>query len=370
MLVAYGPGNQPVVAEDTPPEELHHWSHEHALHCPNCRGIVHVRGGPDKRTQLHFAHQKGECAWSTESESIRHMSGKLLLAQWLRGQFPTALVTLEERLPEPNRIADVFVRHADGRCWAVEFQCAPLDIAEWRHRHTAYHNAGITDTWIIGANRREKQEAFLEAVLTTAQEILFLDPLLSPPRAWLRWPVPRREAQFWQDLGGRQETNITPGGWVGRAGYGITLTDELYAISLDSGARLVHPAKVARERRLHLLQAMRSVPLPDAAQVTAYFAHNVDEKALHLVLIPLVKAYLHDPELLQRYNYGRGHPGQPVSVADRERVLKAHSWLTGLERQGFSGESIARLIKDLPYVGAYAALATYAEMLLSLPHQA
>ena len=73
MLVAYGPDGHPVIAEETPLEQLQQWSHERALHCPNCRRVVHVRGGPGKRAQLHFAHQKGECAWSTESESVRHI---------------------------------------------------------------------------------------------------------------------------------------------------------------------------------------------------------------------------------------------------------------------------------------------------------
>src|SRR6516225_8340311 len=114
MLVAYGPDDRPVVAEEAPLEQLQSWSREHLLHCPNCRGIVHLRGGPEKRTQLHFAHQRGECAWSTEAESLRHARGKLILSQWLREQFPQATITLEERLPEPNRIADIFVAHADG----------------------------------------------------------------------------------------------------------------------------------------------------------------------------------------------------------------------------------------------------------------
>src|SRR6266567_2259839 len=103
MLVAYGPNGCPVVAEDEPLEQLQQWSHERTLHCPNCRGAVHVRGGPGKRAQLHFAHQRGECAWSTETESVRHARGKMVLAHWLHEQFPHAVITLEERLPEPNR---------------------------------------------------------------------------------------------------------------------------------------------------------------------------------------------------------------------------------------------------------------------------
>lgn len=198
MLVAYGPDGQTVVAEETPLEQLRQWSRERMMYCPNCRGVVHVRGGQEKRTQLHFAHQKGECAWSTEGESVRHARGKVVIANWLRSQFPQAAVTLEERLPEPNRIADVYVRHADGRCWAVEFQCAPLDVEGWHHRHSAYREAHIVDIWIIGNNRREKQEAFIEAILANAHEVLFLDPLLIPPLIWLRWPVTRETARQWE----------------------------------------------------------------------------------------------------------------------------------------------------------------------------
>lgn len=60
ILVAYGPEEVPVVAEEMPLEQLQSWSHEQQLHCSNCCGVVHVRGGPSKRMQLHFAHQRGE----------------------------------------------------------------------------------------------------------------------------------------------------------------------------------------------------------------------------------------------------------------------------------------------------------------------
>ncbi len=65
MLVAYGPDGRAVVAEEVPLQQLQRWSQDRVLYCPNCRGVVHVRGGPEKRIQLHFAHQKGECLWST-----------------------------------------------------------------------------------------------------------------------------------------------------------------------------------------------------------------------------------------------------------------------------------------------------------------
>lgn len=369
MLVAYGPEGQAVVADETPLEQLRGWSREHALYCPNCRGVVHVRGGPDKRTQLHFAHQKGECEWSTESESVRHARGKSVLAQWLREQFPAATVTLEERLPEPNRIADIFIRHIDGQSWAIEFQCAPLDIAEWRMRHQAYRKAGILDTWIIGNNRREKQEAFIEAVVAQAQEAMFLDPQVTPARIWLRWPVTRAIAQEWQSkLPAKVGHGYRPAldGWVGGLGYGATLIGTLPEVWLDEQAHLRHPLREHIAARTRLLQSMSSATTVDSEALYTYLQYNVGEEALHVVLIPLLHAYLHDPDLLRRYNYGRGPFNQPLDNADVRRVQKAHAWFKKLERQGFDTVRLQDLIKEIPFTGPYAAFANYAETLLAL----
>jgi Competence protein CoiA-like family len=379
MLVAYGPENQPIVAEDAPLEQIQHLSHEQLLHCPNCRGIVHVRGGPKKRTQLHFAHRKGECAWSTESESPRHARGKLVLAHWLQQQFPRAQVTLEERLPEPSRIADIFVKHPDGRQWAVEFQCAPLDIEEWQLRHTAYRKAGILDTWIIGNNRREKQEAFIEAILATTREILFLDPLVEPPDSWLRWSITRRQALEWQKtnkpdkIANQSRQAILPsnrpelGGWVGHTGYGMTLFDSLSHIRLDPQGKLLHPQRTAMEEQRRLLQAMTNAQAPEETQLYTYLQPYVEEKALQHFIIPLLKSYLHDPELMKRYNYGRGQASpSPDTANDPRRIARARVWLSQLQAQGYTTADLQALIKTIPFVGPYAAFAGYAEMLLAL----
>src|SRR5947209_2013452 len=272
MLVAYGPNGHPIVAEETSLDLLQRWSHERALRCPNCRGVVHVRGGPEKRTQLHFAHQKGECAWSTEAESVRHARGKSVLAHWLSVQFPQAVITLEERLPEPNRVADVFVRHKNGVCWAVEFQCAPLDIHEWQHRHTAYRNAHILDIWIIGNNRRKTQ----------------------------------------------------------------------------------------------LLQAMAAAPAVDEVSLLSYLGQSVSEETVRDVVLPLLRAYLRDPDLLRRYNFGRGSPRQPLREGDALRVQRAMHWLLSLAKKGYSAICLQELLKELPFVGPYAAFTRYYEMLLEL----
>jgi competence protein CoiA-like protein len=365
MLVAYGPGGHAVVAEEVPLQQLQRWSQERVLYCPNCRRVVHVRGGPEKRIQLHFAHQKGECLWSTESETVRHMQGKKVLAEWLRKQFPQASVTLEERLPEPNRIADIFVAHADGQRWAIEYQCAPLDIEEWRLRHTAYFEAGIQDTWIIGKNRQEKQEGFIEAIIALAHEVMFLDPLVTPPRVWLRWPVTRETVQEWQT-----ETGWTPSleGWIGRSrpGYGATLSCQLQDVRLGADGKLIHTDRSALEVRLGLLRAMKDAQSIDEATLNAYLCPVVGEEVLRVVLFPMVRSYVRDPDLLRRFNYGRGTEEQSVSDADRRRVQQALIWLEKLSRQGIPPSSLETLAKQIPLIGPYAAFANFVEMLAFL----
>ena len=363
MLVAYGPNGCPVVAEDEPLEQLQQWSRERALRCPNCRGIVHVRGGPGKRAQLHFAHQRGECAWSTETESVRHARGKMVLAHWLHEQFPHAVITLEERLPEPNRIADILVVHTDGRRWAVEFQCAPLELGEWQRRHSAYRDANILDIWIIGDNRREKQEAFIEAILVAASEVMFLDPLVTPPRVWIRWPVTRDTLREWQ-----RNTIRTPllEGWVGHLGYGALLMGRLHEVKLEEQGKLVHPARMTLEARTKLLLVMRSASSLDEKTLEAYLSHSAGEEAIRVVILPLMRAYLRDPEFLQRYNYGRGRSGQSPGDADKRRLEQARAWCNGLRQQGFPPERVKALAKEIPFVGPYAAFAQYIEMLMAV----
>jgi hypothetical protein len=365
MLVAYGPEGQPVVAEEMYLAQLKDWSQRNLLYCPNCRGVVHVRGGPEKRTQIHFAHQKGECSWSTESETIRHLQGKIVLAEWLQKQFPKAIISLEKRLPEPNRVADIFVTYADGQQWAFEFQCAPLNIDEWHLRHTAYLESDIRDTWIIGNNRREKQEAFVEAIIASASEVMFIDPLLTPPIVWIRWAITRETMREWQVVKG-----WTPSleGWVGRSRSknGATLSGLLQDVSLGVDGRLIHPNRSELEARISLLGAMRTAQAIDKVYLKAYLQPIVGREALDVVLFPMLHAYLLDPDLFTRYNYGRGSEDYFVSDTDRRRVRQAHIWLERLAQRGFSAHWLEKLAQEIPLVGPYMAFANYVEMLAFL----
>jgi hypothetical protein len=363
MLVAYGPADRLVVAEETPLEQLLLWSRDQQLHCPSCRGNVHVRGGPGKQTQLHFAHQRGECAWSTEGESVRHMRGKMVLAQWLRTLFPEAVVTLEERLTSANRIADIFVVHADNTRQAIEFQCAPLELEEWQRRHAAYRADNIIDTWIIGVNRLEKQEAFLEGILSFAHELVFLDPLLTPPRIWMRWPTTQASMQAWeQDI----HSAVSLSGWFGRRGFGATLSSDLTELQLTPRGTFAHPQRTSLQRTQRLLQQMGHAHTPDPSQFTSFLAQYLDEISIQTVMQPLLRAFIRDPELFHRWNYGRGKWDQPVTSADTQRIDRARNWLQSLTERGYSAERLREFLSLIPLIGPYAALATYFEMLLSL----
>ena len=291
------------------------------------------------------------------------MRGKLVLAQWLRAQFPQAVVTLEERLPGPNRIADILVLHATGQRQAVEFQCAPLELEEWQMRHAAYRAASIVDTWIIGNNRLEKQEAFIEAILSFSQEIAFLDPLLTPPRAWLRWPATREAVRSWQS-GTQQPPALS--GWVGRLGFGATLVGDLTQLRLDVRGVFSHPQRTALHTSQQLLHKMKHASAPDLALFRTYLASYLGDATISIVMLPLLRAYLRDPDLLRRYNYGRGQWGQPMTPVDQQRIDRARAWLHTLAEQGFAPDRLHELAQIIPLVGPYAALASYLEMLLAL----
>ncbi len=365
MLVAYGPEEQLVIAEELNFAQLKDWSQKNLLYCPNCHGLVHVRGGPEKRIQLHFAHKRGECAWSTETESVRHSRGKKVLAEWLKQQFPQAEILLEKRLPVPNRIADIFVTFPDGRRWAIEFQCAHLDIDEWHLRHRAYMHAGIQDIWIVGSNRREKQDAFIEAIIITAGEVMFLDSLLTPPLIWIRWPVASDAVREWDHIRGWAPSLE---GWVGHSHskYGATLSGKLYDVALQTDGRLLHANRFQLNTQINLLKEMREAKTIETSPLHEYLTPFVGDEAMDVVLFPLLQAYLSDPELLTRFNYGRGSDGYCVRGADTLRIQKARIWLGELALQGYSFSWLAKLAQEIPHVGPYTAFANYIEMLASL----
>jgi hypothetical protein len=98
----------------------------------------------------------------------------------------------------------------------------------------------------------------------------------------------------------------------------------------------------------------------------SYLRQQMHEDAVREVVLPLLRAYVRDPELLRRFNYGRGRPGQTVSAEDKQRVHKAQQWLAQKKLQGFTSQRLQELVRELPFVGPYAAFASYLEMLIAL----
>jgi hypothetical protein len=104
----------------------------------------------------------------------------------------------------------------------------------------------------------------------------------------------------------------------------------------------------------------------DEVMLLAYLQERVSEEAMRIVILPLMRAYLRDAELLRRYNYGRGQLEQPLSEEDKLRVRRARHWLSGLAQQGFTAARLQELVKEIPFVGPYRAFAGYMEMLIAL----
>src|SRR5207245_5737242 len=117
-------------------------------------------------------------------------------------------------------------------------------------------------------------------------------------------------------------------GWVGHLGYGALLIGRLHEVHLDEQGKLVHFARSALEARTKLLHVMSTAPSLDEKALETYLLFSVDEEAIREVIMPLVRAYLRDPEFLQRYNYGRGRSGQFLDDADKGRVEQAHAWVS------------------------------------------
>jgi hypothetical protein len=148
-------------------------------------------------------------------------------------------------------------------------------------------------------------------------------------------------------------------------GYGATLSGSLSDIHLDAQGHFHHPFRSRLEERNHLLQTMTTSERADEQQLAILLGSRLSKEAMNLVLLPLLRSYLLDPELLRRYNYGRGQQDAAVAEADLARVNKAVTWLRGLRQRGFTREDLQALQQEIPFVGPYASFSGYMEMLLA-----
>ena len=98
----------------------------------------------------HFAHRRvPTCAHSPES--LMHLQGKAMIADWLRGLFGGRLdVAVEVPIGGGIRVADVLARSPRDRRMAFEIQYAALEPDEWQQRHDDYTANDVVDVWLWG----------------------------------------------------------------------------------------------------------------------------------------------------------------------------------------------------------------------------
>lgn len=98
-----------------------------------------------------FSHLPG--AHKHAPESVNHLQGKAVVADWLRSIFGPDVVAMEAASDtQRTRVADVMLTLPSGLRMAFEIQYAPLTVHQWLERHDSYREQGIVDVWLWGAH--------------------------------------------------------------------------------------------------------------------------------------------------------------------------------------------------------------------------
>ncbi|APT18916.1 competence protein [Amylolactobacillus amylotrophicus DSM 20534] len=131
--------------------------------CPNCRKpvqlIVSGRSGP------FFRHLNTRFR---TAETPEHELGKKIIFTAARALGLAA--KLEVPLANDQIRADVYIETL-GQTYGVELQCAPLTTAEFNVRHNFYHDARISDVWLLGKRHflhRKIKQIHLDLLRTNA----------------------------------------------------------------------------------------------------------------------------------------------------------------------------------------------------------
>jgi hypothetical protein len=134
-------------------EELKAWDKEGLFSCPYCGLPLTLVWGTVRFR--HFRHPSGNlCMISkNEPETREHILGKMRLYEQAVRWFPQALrIEMEYRLPNGERIADVYVEDRDGRAYVFEYQRARIPEKEFLERRASYRQMGVCDIWVFGEN--------------------------------------------------------------------------------------------------------------------------------------------------------------------------------------------------------------------------
>lgn len=124
---------------------------------PDCP-VPDVRAVSRANKRDGFAHAAG--GGKHTPESVHHLQGKAVIANWLVRQVGADAVTVEGASDsQRTRVADVMVTFSGGQRVAFEIQYAALTVEEWRARHESYRQQGIRDVWLWGHTRLRPSRA-------------------------------------------------------------------------------------------------------------------------------------------------------------------------------------------------------------------
>lgn len=116
-------------------------------YCRECKGIVRVRGGIQRKK--HFFHLKPSDACRQSQKSASHLQVQYHLLNLL----PKEECQLERRFPEIDRIADVAW---ENRKLIFEVQCSAISPEEVLSRNADYGKVGYQVVWIFHDRRYNK----------------------------------------------------------------------------------------------------------------------------------------------------------------------------------------------------------------------
>ncbi|NMH69450.1 hypothetical protein HF072_11750 [Bacillus sp. RO3] len=116
-----------------------------SFQCPHCSGDVKLKIG--LRNVPHFAHlPQSQCMIGKHHESPRHLLGKKMLYERLKGRYP--IVEVEHYIKQIQQIADVFIR-TEAEDIAIEIQCSSIPLADMLSRNQGYKSQSITPYWLL-----------------------------------------------------------------------------------------------------------------------------------------------------------------------------------------------------------------------------
>jgi len=116
-------------------------------YCPECRSVLHLRGGLYRQDHYYHVEHNRNCRQSGKGQE--HIQTQL----YFLNSLPTGECELERPFPEIGRIADVYW---EKERFVFEVQCAPISSEEVLARTRDYSSCGLTVVWVFHDARYNK----------------------------------------------------------------------------------------------------------------------------------------------------------------------------------------------------------------------